>query len=374
MRTILLLLASGASLIAAEPTFKAVDVDTKVEIGYGVAIADVNGDKKPDILLADKNVIVWYENPSWTRHVMAEKLTKQDHVCIAAADLDGDGKAEVAVGAAWNPGDTVNSGAVFYLIPPADRTQKWEPVELPHEPTVHRMRWVNGDLVVVPLHGRGNKNGQGAGVKILAYHKPADVKQPWSTEVLDEKLHMTHNFDPVQWDNDPNKEMLVGSKEGVFLLKNKKLTQLSGTESGGAGEVRLGKLGSGKRFFATVEPMHGTNLVIYREAGSSPWGRTVLDSSLVDGHALACGDLAKSGSDQIVVGWRAMGKTGVKVGIKMFTAQDSEGKEWKSTVVDDNQMACEDLTLADLNGDGRLDIVAAGRATKNLKIYLNGAR
>ncbi|HTD88368.1 MAG TPA: FG-GAP and VCBS repeat-containing protein [Candidatus Binatia bacterium] len=374
MRTTFLLSLCVLPLSAAEPTFKAVDVDTKVEIGYGIAVADVNGDKKPDILLADKNLIVWYENPSWTKHVIAEKLTKQDHVCIAAADLDGDGKAEVAVGAEWNPGDTVNSGAVFYLIPPADRTQKWEPIELTHEPTVHRMRWVNGDLVVVPLHGRGNKGGAGAGVKIMAYKKPADPKQPWKTEVLDESLHMTHNFDPVQWDNDPEKELLVGSKEGVFLLNNKKLTQLSGTESGGAGEVRLGKLANGKRFFATVEPMHGTNLVVYFESAASPWARKVLDSSLVDGHALACGDLAKSGSDQIVVGWRAMGKPSVKVGIKMFTALNDEGKEWKETLVDDNQMACEDLALADLNGDGRLDIVAAGRATKNLKIYWNGAR
>jgi hypothetical protein len=374
MRIMLLLLSALLPLTAAEPTFKAVDVDTKVEIGYGLAIADVNGDKKPDILLADKNLIVWYENPSWTKHVIAEKLTPIDHVCIAAADIDGDGKAEVAAGAGWNPGDTINSGAVFYLIPPADRTQKWEPVALHHEPTVHRMRWVNGDLVVVPLHGRGNKNSQGAGVKILAYKRPGDPKQPWKTELLDETLHATHNFDPVQWDNDPDQELLVGGKEGVFLLDEKKLTQLSGTESGGAGEVRLGKLGNGKRFFATVEPMHGTNLVAYMESGPGPWTRKVLDSSLVDGHAVACGDLAKAGSDQIVVGWRAMNKRDAKVGIKMFTPQDSEGKQWKETLVDDNKMACEDLTLADLNADGRLDIVAAGRATKNVKIYWNGAR
>lgn len=374
MRTILLFCACAFPLIAAEPTFKAVDVDTKVQIGYGLAIADVNGDKKPDILLADKNLIVWYENPSWTKHVMAENLTKQDHVCIAAADLDGDGKAEVAAGAGWNPGDTVNSGAVFYLLPPADRTQKWEPIALHHEPTVHRMRWVNGDLVVVPLHGRGNKGGQGAGVKILAYKKPADPKQPWKTELLDETLHMTHNFDPVQWDKDADQELLVGGKEGVFLLQDKKLTQLAGAANGGAGEVRLGKLANGKRFFATVEPMHGNNLAVYVESGSPPWTGRILDSNLLDGHAIGCGDLAQAGSDQIVVGWRAMGKAGAKVGIKMFTAQDADGKEWKETLIDDNKMACEDLALADLNDDGRLDIVAAGRATKNLKIYWNGAR
>src|SRR5580765_4802613 len=101
-KLLLSLLVTNCATLAAEPpmpNFKAVDVDTKVEIGYGVAVADVNGDKKPDILLADKNLIAWYENPSWTKHVMAENLTKQDHVCIAAADLDGDGKAEVAVGA-----------------------------------------------------------------------------------------------------------------------------------------------------------------------------------------------------------------------------------------------------------------------------------
>src|SRR2546427_2241245 len=41
--------------------------------------------------------------------------------------------------------------------------------------------------------------------------------------------------------------------------------QLAGAESGGAGEVRLGRLSKSTRFIATVEPMHGTNLVLYTE-------------------------------------------------------------------------------------------------------------
>jgi len=392
MRALLLLLPLLASSIPSlfagvppPPRFEAVDVDTKIEIGYGVTVADVNGDRKPDILLVDKNVVVWYENPSWSKHIIAEKLTELDHVCIAAMDLDGDGKCEVAVGAGWNPSDTLNSGAVFYLIPPADRSQRWEPVKLPHEPTVHRMRWIrnsagNFDLVMVPLHGRGNKpaTGEGEGVKILAYHRPSNPKDPWTTQVLDHSLHKTHNFDPVQWDADPAQELLVAGMEGVFLLDRtsdgSRMTQLSGTESGGAGEVRLGRLRGGRRFFATVEPMHGTNLVVYREpdagSGQKLWNRQVLDSSLVDGHAVACGDLAGAGSDQVVVGWRAMGKPGAKVGIKLFTPRE-DGTSWSQTLVDDNTMACEDLCLADLDGDGKLDIIAAGRATKNVKIYWN---
>src|SRR2546429_4518549 len=214
------------SSLAAElpqPGFRAVQIDTKIEIGYGVTVADVDGDGQPDILLADKKQFVWYRNPTWEKFILAENLTKEDNVCIAAADIDGDGKCEIAVGAGWNPGDTVNSGAVFYLVPPKDRTQKWEPVALHHEPTVHRMRWVKKwqnehELVVAPLHGRGNKNGQGDGVRILAYQKPADPKQEWTTPVVTGARRLTHNFDPVHSGGDPAQDWLLASREGAFVL------------------------------------------------------------------------------------------------------------------------------------------------------------
>src|SRR5262245_20005615 len=97
--TVAVLLLIAAPCLAAEkiPAFRAQEIDAKIEIGYGVAIADVNGDGKPDILLADKKQFVWYENPSWKKRVLAENLTEHDNVCIAARDLDGDGKCEIAV-------------------------------------------------------------------------------------------------------------------------------------------------------------------------------------------------------------------------------------------------------------------------------------
>src|SRR5690606_16845279 len=113
----------------------------RISIGYGLAIGDVDGDGKQDILLADKRQIVWYRNGDWQRFVVAEGLTEHDNVCIAARDINGDGKVEIAVGAQWNPGetsDTLKSGAVFYLIRPTDPTEKWEPVRLHHEPVTHR--------------------------------------------------------------------------------------------------------------------------------------------------------------------------------------------------------------------------------------------
>ncbi len=372
-----------------EPKFRAVTIDPAIQIGYGVAVADIDGDKKPDIVLCDKNQIVWYQNPGWQKHVIAENLTKLDHVCIAVRDIDGDGKAEIAVGAGWNPSDTVNSGGLFYLISPKDRTQRWEPVTLPHDPTIHRIRWARTwqnafSLISVPLHGRGNNaaKGEGDGVKITRLTPPTDPRGEWKTEVLNNEWHKTHNFDPVNWDDDIADELLVGSKEGAFVLnwsqeKNGYVTeQLADGENGGFGEIRLGKLAAGARFVAGVSPMHGNTAVVLTPptSGAGLWKRTVIDEGIVDGHAVACGDLLRTGSDQIVVGWRAMSRPGAKVGIKLYTEIDSGSGKWRATLVDDNTMACEDLCLADLDGDGKLDIVAAGRGTKNVKVYFNDTK
>lgn len=373
---------------AAEPRFRAQTIDAAIEIGYGLAIADVDGDRRSDLVLADRRVIAWYRNPDWQRHVIAERLTELDHVCVAAADLDGDGRAEVAAGAGWNPGDTITSGALFYLRAPADRTQRWEPIRLAHDPTIHRIRWARDaagrwDLYSLPLHGRGNRNGAGDGVRLLQYHPPADSASAWTTTLVQEAWHATHNFDVVRSAEGTGDDLLVAAREGVFRLVRQasgwRVQPIASAEATpefvGAGEVRAGRGPRGSSFVTTIEPMHGNQLVIYRPpAGSTPngpWRRQVLDADLIDGHALACGDLLGLGSDQIVAGWRAMNRPGSRVGIRLYAPPpDGEG-EWTTHPVDDNEMACEDLQLADLDADGDLDIVAAGRATKNLKVYFN---
>jgi hypothetical protein len=73
------------------------------------------------------------------------------------------------------------------------------------------------------------------------------------------------------------------------------------------------------------------------------------------------------------VGWRLPNAEN-KVGIKLYLPTDKTGTQWQSHWIDDNGMATEDLRVQDLNGDGKPDIVAAGRATKNLKIYWNKSK
>ncbi|WP_414661919.1 FG-GAP and VCBS repeat-containing protein [Horticoccus sp. 23ND18S-11] len=388
-RLILVTALATSTLVAAErPALKMrpQTIDPAIQIGYGLAIADVDGDKLDDILLADAKQIVWYRAPKWEKFVMAENLTAKDNVCIAARDVDGDGKAEVAVGAEWNPADTLNSGAVFFLMAPADRTQRWTPKKLPHMPTTHRMHWVRGAdrsfyLAVLPLHGRGNKNGAGDGVQLHGYEWPwRETSRPFLLAADLPPLHLTHNFDLISGQGPQAAEgMLVATKEGLRSIEapaNRSVPASVTTIA--AGEVRRGALPGGGRYVATIEPMHGHELAVYRGpttqfSSGADWTaqRTSVDDKLVQGHGLATGDLLGIGSDQIVVGWRG-GTPGAKVGIKVYAAADARGEAWELVaLVDDNKMACEDLKVADLNGDGRPEIIAAGRATKNVIIYWN---
>lgn len=348
----------------------------EVEIGYGLAIGDVDGDGKPDILLADKRQFVWYRNPDWQRFVMVDGLTRRDNVCIAARDIDGDGRVEVAVGANWNPGDTETSGSVHYLVAPEDRTQLWTPIQLPHEPVVHRMRWVRVtasryDLVVSPLHGRGNVNAQGVGARLLAYEKPADVRTPWKTTLLDDTLHLAHNFDRGQWLPETTaEEILYIGREGALLLAFEdgawRRTQLTGIEGGG--EIRMGSNDAGERLIATISPFHGDRLSVHRPGGEGSVSSMLLDANLKGGHGIAIADLRGDSGPEIVAGWRLPNADGL-VGVKLY--QVTDGGEWSSVWIDRGGMATEDLRIADLDGDGRSDIVAAGRATRNLRIYWN---
>ena len=99
--------------------------------------------------------------------------------------------------------------------------------------------------------------------------------------------------------------------------------------------------------------------------------RNVVDESLNQGHGLAAADLLGVGHDQIVAGWRGT-RPGDRVGIRLYAPVDQGGREWRQhAVIDDNTMACEDLKVADLDGDGRPEVIAAGRASHNVVIYWN---
>src|SRR5271166_1202436 len=82
---------------ASSQDFERVVIDGQFPGAYQVEVADVNGDKRPDIIAVGGSTCAWYENPTWTKRVVTGSHRTPGIISSATADLDGDGKAEIAI-------------------------------------------------------------------------------------------------------------------------------------------------------------------------------------------------------------------------------------------------------------------------------------
>lgn len=395
----LTLTALAAVAPAADfPRFEAQEIDPNIgAVCYALTVADVDGDGRPDVVAASEDAVVWYQNPSWTRRDIIRGETRRDNVCIQPHDVDGDGRIDFVLGAGWKPSDTNQPGTLQWLG--RDEAGAWRvhPIEC-DEPTVHRLRLgdVKGtgkaQLIVAPLQGRGTRGpnwGEGAGVNVRVYDIPDDPTQPrWPSEVADSTLHTIHNLQVVPSGDEGRNQIVLAAWEGVFALGRGADGAWARTRLGtgdqesapmkGASEINVGRMADGSRYIATIEPWHGNQAVVYSppKDGGGLWAREVIAAPMAWGHAVWCVDLDGDGDDDLVVGQRdpnAAGSPGPKgPGIFVFEARPgADGPKFVRHDVDDGGMACEDALAADLDGDGRPDIVAGGRATHNVRIYWN---
>jgi len=379
------------------PKFRMEEIEPSLKVGYAVLLVDLNGDGKKDIIVVDTTRVVWYENPTWKRRNIIENQTKPDNVCIAAYDIDGDGQLDLALGAEWKPANTKSGGTIQWLKRGKTLDEPWTVHPIDTAPTVHRIRFadVDGDgkkeLIVGPLFGRNStpKNNwmDGNPVRLTAYKIPADpIKQRWQPIILDESLHVMHNFWPIPPKGGKGVDILTASYEGVNLLSADAKGTWHKTPLGtgnqdnpkgsrGASEIKLGKLKNGRKVIATIEPWHGHQVVVYTEPDKAGalWDRHVIDDKLKWGHAVSFADLDGDGGDELIIGVRddLSLKPGERRGVRLYKVLDERGSKWARHDLDPGGVAVEDLAVADLDGDGRPDIVAVGRQTYNARIYWN---
>lgn len=361
------------------PKLERVVIDDKFPGGYQVETADVNGDGKPDIIALGGSNCAWYENPTWQKHVVTSGSQTPGIISTATADIDGDGRAEIAIAYEFNMNQP-QRGKLLLASQSGTSGEKWTLKPIADIGSIHRMRWadVDGDgkrdLVVASIFGP--KATPPAfdqdPARIVVYR----MKNDWKAEPVGQHL-ITHAIETIDLDGDGRAEVLSACTEGVIAHTFDPKTETFSTHrlspgkpgekaKSGSSEVHIGKLRDGTRFVASVDPWHGQEVAVYGPLTYPPSEtapsatRTVLDTTLDDGHALWVADIDGDGNDEIFAGHR-----GKDYRISMY---HFDGTQWKRTVLD-SEVAAQDMRGADFDGDGRPDFVAIGGKTANIVLY-----
>jgi hypothetical protein len=386
--------------------FEKFTLDESMQGGYGVEVADVDGDGLTDIIALATNPaqLAWYRNPGWEKYVISSVAER--NIDAAPKDIDGDGDMDLVLASEFSLGASTEGGLIHWLENPGDPAvnQEWAMHYIDEIPTSHRIKWgdVNGDgaqeLINLPIIGVGaGAPDYAVDLQMKAYPIPVDLERSaWPGVVLDQSLQLSHGLRLVDWDDDARTDILTASFGGVHLFQLSdngepvsKIQIGSGKQDAqrpqiGASEVDLGILESGGRFVATIEPWHGNQVVVYTAGDAANtgqidgddedavqaalWTRSVIDEGFANGHGLLVADLNNDGRDEIIAGGRSE-----PYQLAIFRFLD-ENRGWQRIDLDDGNVAVSGLAIFDLNGDGFDDIVAIGAGTSNVVYYQNTGR
>jgi hypothetical protein len=342
--------------------------------GYQVVACDVNGDGKQDLIALASGMpeLVWFENPTWERHVMARNLP---HMINAACWNRGANTLPmIAVAYEFSTRPQESLGIVSVLTAEGDPGKLWKATEIDRIPASHRLRWAAVDgsrnkvLINAPL---ANANAHGPdylGHVPLVYYRPGE----WKRRLIGEAEEgIVHGIFVTDWDHNGREAILIGGFEGIHLYRfgadgKWSRTKIAGGSpapwpQSGTSDISVGGLGQ-ERFLAAIEPWHGNQVVVYR-SGADEWHRELIDDTLLDAHTIEAVDLDGDGQDEIVVGFR-----GKPYGIYIYSW---DGAKWKRHVLEQGGVAAAGCTVANLHNDRHSDIACIGSATHNLVLYGN---
>ncbi len=366
------LLTTSQGAEAADRAFERVVIDDNFPGGYQVEVADVNGDGKPDIVALGGSTCAWYENPSWKKRIITDKEQTPGIISSATADLDGDGKAEVAIAYDFAMNEP-KRGKLLLAVQGDGPDDPWNVTPIADVGSIHRIRWgdIDGDkrpdLIVAPIFGpEAAPPTYEDPARLTIFETGDDPKAgSWSSRVLAERpvMHAIEVLPLFDGSGRPS-VILTADNLGVASIgyrdndpKDLHMVNLVTGASGeppqrGTSEIHQGRL-NGRPFLATIEPWHGNQVVVHLKSKAEDLfdTRLVIDDTLDAGHALWVADVDGDGNDEIFAGHR-----GKDYRVSLY---DYDGQHWNRTVLD-RDIAAQDLRGGDLDGDGTPDVVSIG--------------
>jgi len=368
----LLVLALSWALFSAEPAssrllFQRVEVDAQPPRSPYVKLAgDFNGDGKLDIAIGGASgPLVWYINPSWQKVQIAQRGWQT--VSGAVADMDGDGDLDIVPGAqVWfeNPHPRGNPGK-----------DPWP---------VHRISDVGShDALVADLDRDGRPDvvardqsgfGRNAGNKIHIWRQAGADR--WEHQVLD--CPHGEGLALADLDRDGDMDVVIAGwwyenpgRIAADWPKHQYTTAWTWADA----KVAVGDLsGDGRAdiVLAPAEPKGRTYRVAWYEApsaaGQPQWKEHLIVPSIESViHSLQVADMNGDGRLDVVLAQMHQGAPPQEVAV--YTSQPGGG--WRKHVV--SQRGSHDILVADFDGDGRPDILGANHSGpyEPVELWLN---
>jgi len=261
-------------------------------------IGDISGDGRNDIVIGSKygdDNLVWYENPTWERHVIA---TTHLEAGGALVDITGNSKLDIVAGNPMDAPEGYTNTELYWFECPEDPRKRWTT----HLITPSFKKYHDQAVGDVDGDGQVEIVFASQGAKVLAYFDiPSNPRMsPWP----DEHCHIIAE----------NLEV-----EGVCIV-----------DIDGDGENEI---------------VAGPN--VFKRNANGTWTRTELLSDLDPRTCLAVGDLNGDGMPDIVL------TEGERDKAKVLWLKNPD---WQPHLLADDFFHPHSVEVADFDGNGLLDI------------------
>lgn len=352
---------------------------------WSVEAVDANADGKLDLIAMGETKVFALVASEWKPQVLIDTKEPKLLYCVAL-DADRDGDLDIAV--------------ARYRVP-----------------------WI--EYREARKAGKAADEPKGPDFSIAWIENTRRVDEPWPLHVLDRELNGIHGLWSGDVDGDGAKDLIADSILGPFFPKSlawfqtpprgetsfqRHIITKGGTDGrphyldfadlngDGRGDVLVGDSGGGTFTWwqqgANVD-RPWTKHSIAKEDGATnikaadvnrdgvldivascghgqgvfwfegpAWKKHLIDADLRDPHALAVGDFDGDGDPDV-----ATASFGVKV-VRWYQ-NDGKGSFTAHDIDTTNRQEAYDLKAVDLDADGRLDLILAGRETRNAVWYRN---
>lgn len=357
------------NLVSALPIFERVVIDEAPPRNPWIKIVgDLNDDQRADIVIGGSaGPLVWYENPEWTRHLIAKG--GYDSVSGAIADIDNDRDPDVVVG-----------GVLWYENPGSEGLATGKPWK-PHPIGTHRTH----DVEAVDLDGdqridvivRGQTGfGHNEGHRILIYKQ----RSPTFWQSLEISCPEGEGLEVVDMNQDARPDIVIGGhwyeNPGAILDTTWDTHVFASRWRHTDNKVAVADLNGDQRNDVVMTPAEykgGTHRIAWFEAppvgSEGDWEEHAVDESVETVvHALAVADTNNDGQADIITARMHQGKPPQEVAVYV---NRQRGRSWSKEVI--SETGSHNVIAVDIDGDGRPDIVGAnhGGAYQPVELWRN---